>query len=165
MAPNNIKLIKAFKAQQRKLERYAKINNIPEQVHSLGCNGSRELDYSGVELEKYLKEEARLQRVCDKHKINQTVANMGTTWEPDENELAELLQLCPVCGELCDWSALEHCLKEKIESLAQEIIEKVSKNDISDTDITNATTFLQATWDTINAETVHPSVRILKKPN
>ena len=56
-------------------------------------------------------------------------------------------------------------IMEKIESLAQEIIEKISKNDISDTDITNATTFLQATWDTINAETVHPSVRILKKPN
>ena len=56
-------------------------------------------------------------------------------------------------------------IMEKIESLAQEIIEKISKNDISDTDITNATTFLQATLDTINAETVHPSVRILKKPN
>jgi hypothetical protein len=39
---------------------------------------------------------------------------------------------------------------EKIQSLAKEIIEKVSKNDISDTDIMNAYTFLQAASETID---------------
>lgn len=54
-------------------------------------------------------------------------------------------------------------IKEKIESLTQQLIEKLSENDMSDTDITNATTFLQAAWNTINGEAVHPSVRIINK--
>jgi len=111
MAPNNIKLIKAFKAQQRKLERQAKINRIPEHIYQLGCNGSSITDYDG---DKKLKEsdityENRLWRIAEGNQINECVANMGTTWEPDEDEIDDTFDLCFVCGELCSCDGWNHC--------------------------------------------------------
>lgn len=59
-------------------------------------------------------------------------------------------------------------IKEKIESLTKQLIEKFSDDNIdnmSDTTIKHTNTLLRAALASINGEAVHPSVRIIEKPN
>ena len=108
------KLIKAFKAQQRKLESQAKINKIPPHIYEWGCTGSQEKDYDEDEdtlitKESDIKFEKRLLAIAQANQIDECVANMGTLWEPNKDELDHHFDLCFVCGELCSCDGWNHC--------------------------------------------------------
>ena len=118
MAPPS-KLMKAFKAQRTKLERQAKIKRIPQHIYELGCTGSQTLDYDKTwrenfgsfeeALENINMWEDRLLAVAEANQIDECVANMGTLWEPDEDELDYHFDICYVCGELCSCDGWAHC--------------------------------------------------------